>query len=269
MKKVLLTESELKDFILSLIAKILGVDVEKLKNKKIDTKKIEDKLDNALKDKEKKQPNSGKKITGKVKLVANFNSEQQQNIKYLINYMEDAGITNPYTQIGILSLISKECNFIPKSEVDYCKTKNSHIRKTFGSRVPASDSELNSLKCDPKKFFNRVYAKTVGNRGGNDGWLYRGRGFNQLTGIKNYEKYSKMAGFGTKLVENPDLLNQPEIAAKVALAFLTKGKSPSTFPNFTDKEEAAIYFADINAGGRPSSHRGKAIEATKKFDVVT
>jgi len=52
MKKVLLTESELKDFILSLIAKILGVDVEKLKNKKINVDKIEDKLGDVLKNKE-------------------------------------------------------------------------------------------------------------------------------------------------------------------------------------------------------------------------
>jgi hypothetical protein len=52
MKKVLLTESELKDFILSLIAKILGIDVEMLKNKKINTDKIEDKLDKVIKSKE-------------------------------------------------------------------------------------------------------------------------------------------------------------------------------------------------------------------------
>jgi putative chitinase len=205
--------------------------------------------------------------TGKVDISkGNFDGEQQKNISHLIDEMNKIGITNPNTQIGILSVISKESGFKPKSEVSYANTSNSRIRSLFGSRVAKlSDSEIDELKSDPRKFFNLIYAKTVGNQGGEDGWNYRGRGFNQLTGRKNYEKYGSMTG--ENLVSDPDLLNKPEVASKVALAFFTKGKSPSTFPDFTDKIEAAKYFADINAGGHTSSHRGNAVAAAEKFSV--
>ena len=207
-------------------------------------------------------------VDGDIELLGNFNQTQRNYIYFLIEEMEKIGITNPYTQIGILSVISKETNFIPKSEVSYATTPNSRIRNIFGRRVAnLSDSELNELKKDERKFFNLVYAKTVGNQGGEDGYKYRGRGFNQLTGIKNYEKYGKMIGMGNELVQNPDLVNEPKIAAKIALAFFTKGKSPSSFPNFTDKETAATYFADINAGGGVSGHRSNALAASERFGV--
>ena len=63
------------------------------------------------------------------------------------------------------------------------------------------------------------------------------------------------------------LVNNREIAARVAVEFFTKGKSARTFPKFKNKKEAAIHFADINAGGGVSSHRSNAIEASKKFEV--
>jgi len=237
--------------------------IEMLKSKNITSKDIKSHIDSSF-----DLGVGGSPITGNVMLKGNFDSVQKQNISLLLDEMKKNGITNPYTQIGILSVISKESNFKPKSEVSYANTDNSRIRKIFGSRVAKySDSELNQLKKNPKDFFNVVYAKTVGNQGGDDGWMYRGRGFNQLTGIKNYEKYGRMAGMGNDLVENPELMNDPKIAAKVAMIFFTKGKSASSFPNFNNKEDAAKYFADINSGGGVSSHRASALAAAKKFDA--
>lgn len=202
---------------------------------------------------------------GKVKLTGNFDGTAKNNISLLIDAMNEKGITDPLTQIGILSVIKKETNFKPKGEVSYAGTDNSRIRKIFGSRVKNfSDAELNALKSDQQKFFNHVYASTVGNQGGNDGWTYRGRGFNQLTGRKNYRKYGQLAGID--LEGNPEALNQLDVATKVAVQFLTKGKTD--FPKFKTKEEAAAYFADINSGGGVSSHRSNAIEASKSFDVA-
>ena len=203
---------------------------------------------------------------GDVKLTGSFDALQKRNISLLIDEMEKNGITNPYAQIGILSVVAKESGFKPKGEVSYSGTPNKRIRSIFGSRVAKySDDELEELKKDPQKFFNVVYAKTVGNQGGDDGWIYRGRGLNQLTGKKNYEKWGNLIGMGDKLVQNPELLNNPEVAAKLAVAFLTKNKS--SIPDFTSKEEAAKYFADVNAGGGVSSHRSNALEASKKFGV--
>jgi predicted chitinase len=268
-KKILITEEEKNH-----IKKLHNIQEQSFIEKGIELalKKMFDKSDktqpSSTETKTDTKPDEGVTVNGDVKIVGNFDAEQRKNINFLIDKMNEAGITNPYTQVGILSVINKECNFKPKSEVSYATTSNSRIRKIFGKRVAGySDSELDALKRDQRKFFNVVYAKTVGNRGGEDGFLYRGRGFNQLTGIKNYEKYSKMIGMGDELVKNPDLVNDPEIAAKIAIAFFTKGKSASTFPNFTDKVEAAEYFADINAGGTVSSHRSNAVAKTQNFDI--
>ena len=210
----------------------------------------------------------GTVVDGKVKITGSFNSEQLKNINYMIDEMNRTGIKDPLAQIGILSVINKECNFTPKNENSYATTSNERLRKLFGKRLSKySDSELSELKKDDKKFFNVIYAKTVGNQGGDDGFKYRGRGFNQLTGIKNYEKYGQLIGMGNKLVEDPELVNDTEIAAKIAIAFFTNGKTPD-FPDFGNEKDAAIYFADINAGGRPGSHRDKAIEKLDNFEVA-
>jgi len=60
----------------------------------------------------------------------------------------------------------------------------------------------------------------LGNKGSGDGDKFKGRGFIQLTGKSNYIKYSKLFGLGTELVKNPDLANDPEIAAKILASFL-------------------------------------------------
>lgn len=203
-----------------------------------------------------------------IKLVGGFDGEQKRNIGLIINHMNKFGIKDPLAKIGILSVISKESGFKPKSELSYAGTSNSRIKSIFGSRVAKySDSELTNLKKDPEKFFNVVYAKTAGNQGGDDGWKYRGRGLNQLTGRGNYEKYGNL--IGKDLVGNPDLVNDPNVASEIAVVFLTKGKSGDSFPKFKDKKDAATYFADINAGGAVGFHRSKAVSDSDKFDLVS
>ena len=62
--------------------------------------------------------------------------------------------------------------------------------------------------------------KDLGNEGQPDGERYRGRGFVQLTGRSNYTRYSEVLGLGTQLVEEPDMANEPKIAARLLAHFL-------------------------------------------------
>ena len=225
-----------------------------------------------------KATSTGPQSTGNIDISAgNFSAEQKENISYLINAMTDKGITDSLTQIGILSVISKECNFIPKSEAPYDTTSNSSIRNKFNDRVndltkqkisDLSETELDELKSNPEDFFNWVYGNMIGNGSvaSGDGYKYRGRGFNQLTGRGNYEKYG--GKIGEDLVGNPDKVNDVDIAAKIAIEFATKGKPASSFPTFTDKTDAAEFFADVNAGGTASSHRSNAVAASNKFNIA-
>jgi predicted chitinase len=62
--------------------------------------------------------------------------------------------------------------------------------------------------------------KDLGNQGTPDGERFKGRGFIQLTGRANYEKHGAAIGLGTKLIEDPDLANDPLIAARLLANFL-------------------------------------------------
>ena len=270
MKRIIrLTEQDLTGLLKGIVDLALGGTANNKKDvtskDEKETTSTDEKKTTSTDDKKSDTPNYNGD-TGKVFLKGNFDSTQKANIELMIKYMNKSGIKDPLTQIGVLSVISKESNFRPKSEVSYANTSNSRIRKIFGSRVSKySDSEMDSLKKNPERFFNVVYATTVGNQGGGDGWKYRGRGFNQLTGKKNYEKYGNI--IGRNLVGNPDLANDPTVAAEIAVAFFTKGKPGNAFPKFKNKTEAAAYFADINSGGGASRHRADAIAAVDKFDI--
>jgi peptidoglycan L-alanyl-D-glutamate endopeptidase CwlK len=62
--------------------------------------------------------------------------------------------------------------------------------------------------------------KDLGNQGPPDGERFKGRGFVQLTGRANYLEHGQAVGLGTQLVDNPDMANEPEIAAKLLASFL-------------------------------------------------
>jgi peptidoglycan L-alanyl-D-glutamate endopeptidase CwlK len=62
--------------------------------------------------------------------------------------------------------------------------------------------------------------RDLGNRGAPDGSSFKGRGFVQLTGRANYQKFSAQLGLGNRLVENPDLANDGKIAADLLALFL-------------------------------------------------
>ena len=210
---------------------------------------------------------------------AGLDSEQKSNVDLLIKYMEDAGITNVYAKVGILSVIGKESGFVPKNEICYDGTDNSRIMSIFGNcRLNPEKLQdeygmtLSQLKMDCEKFFDAVYGPnatsclgwSTGNDNPGDGYKYRGRGFNQITFKHNYQKYGDAVGMD--LVSDPDQLNDVDVAAEAAIKFLTKGR---TNFDFKDKEEATNYFLNVNAGGSNgrTESRQKAFEWMNKFEV--
>jgi putative chitinase len=60
----------------------------------------------------------------------------------------------------------------------------------------------------------------LGNLGPPDGERFKGRGFIQLTGRSNYALHSAAIGLGHQLVDEPDLANDPAIAARLLASFL-------------------------------------------------
>lgn len=81
-----------------------------------------------------------------------------------------------------------------------------------------------ALHRKPETLANVVYASRMGNgpTESGDGWKYRGRGLKQLTGKDNYSRCA--TALGLDLVNNPDLLLQPEGAALSAAWFWSVNK---------------------------------------------
>ena len=59
----------------------------------------------------------------------------------------------------------------------------------------------------------------LGNTSEGDGSKYKGRGIIQITGKSNYKAVGEI--LGVDLVENPELVNDPQYAAAAAMAYLT------------------------------------------------
>lgn len=145
-----------------------------------------------------------------------LNPDQIANAKLINKALLDIGLTNPFLRAGILAVASKESGFKLFHETSYRNTPNDRILSVFGAdRFRGFD--VGTLKKNDVDFFNLVYnRKDLGN-GPFDGYKFRGRGFNQLTGRYNYSQTGSKIGFD--LIANPDLLDSPEVAAKALAQF--------------------------------------------------
>jgi predicted chitinase len=117
-------------------------------------------------------------------------------------------------------------------KLDYSKTSNDRIRGIFKSATAGkSDEEINAMKSSPESMAEAVYGKDtkigrgMGNIEPGDGFKYRGRGYIQLTGKSNYAAASQAIFGDDTLVKNPDLVNDPKIAADVVAWYMERGKA--------------------------------------------
>jgi putative chitinase len=211
-------------------------------------------------DKEIKLPNEYETVSGSF-------SDTNKIIEKIIKALNRNGITNQFVQKAILATAAKESGFKSTREASYIKTPPKRIREIFGSRFKdLTDDQIEELKKDETKFWDRVYGgefgkKQLGNINPGDGAKFIGRGFNGLTGRKNYQIYSDMlkkSGINVDLIQNPEALeNNPDIAAEVnALYFLRRlsdpiikrkygNSNPNDFKNFETALKAAV---NANAG---------------------
>ena len=111
----------------------------------------------------------------------------------IVRALQESNITSPVAISNILATVKAESNFVAQSEVI---------------------TEENA---------NRNYARTDGNSAPGDGFKYRGRGYIQHTGKNQYIALSKF--LGVDLVNEPDKLNSPTLAAKAIVWFFLKYKN--------------------------------------------
>ncbi len=198
--------------------------------------------------------------------------QQKNNINVIKDEAKKNGITNPYSVAAILSIVSKESSFIPQSEnLNYNAER---LQKVFN----LSSTKANQIAGKPEAIGNAVYGGRYGNAA-NEGYKYRGRGYNQLTFKGNYDTYGKL--IGENLVENPDKVNDPKIAAKVLIAFNKKGieslknkgklqaYNSTGINDFKNLEDATMAFYHVTAGTGKSVDYVKGLRSNDSLGGMT
>ena len=151
-----------------------------------------------------------------------------------------------------MAQIQAECGFRPRSEnMNY---RASTLRRVFPTRVRSDAFAQELVAAGPAAIGNTLYGNRYGNAQ-DEGYKYRGRGLIQLTFKDNYTRYGRLAGH-PEIVQNPDLVNDPEIAVRIACAYI-KSKSISwgsyDFGALGEQFRVAVGYA--NQGGAETANR--------------
>ena len=132
-----------------------------------------------------------------------------------IGYLAEKGITDPYKIAIVLGHLKAESGLVPRSES--LKYSAEEIYRLFPKKFTSIEDARAVVAEGEEALGNRVYGSRMKNKA-DEGYKFRGRGYIQLTGRGNYEKYGKRLGLD--LVSNPDLANDPEVAMQIAAEFL-------------------------------------------------
>lgn len=187
-------------------------------------------------------------------------AKQKEAVSYIYQECIKAGITNLDMIAGLVAVANKETGLIPVSERPYTNSSNSYIKSIFTAKGypklhALTDQQLTDLKKNPEKFFNFLYDNKNGN-GVNEGYKYRGRGFNQITFKGNYKGISDK--FGVDYLSNPELINEPLGAGRGLIWYFTDNNRFFKPNEVTDVQDAVKKIYRHNAGwgnGWPTASR--------------
>ena len=170
-----------------------------------------------------------------------------RNKKQAINLLKASsiklGLFTPNSIATVIAIAAGESDLIPQSEnINYTPER---LRSTFPNLTEDQYNRCETAIRNKNKvaFFNIVYGEYAPQRVGNtsieDGGKFYGRGFFQLTGRSNYERYNRFTS--GDIVSNPELANNPQIASDLAAAFVfTRARGGSESRDFLESAIAAV-----------------------------
>jgi predicted chitinase len=173
-------------------------------------------------------------------------TSQKNNADIIINTLKSYGINNEFTISAILGVVMKETQLTPKSEnLSYSAKRITEV----WPRIPFEKAK--QLEKNPVALGNFVYGGRFGN-GMNDGYLFRGRGFNQLTFKDNYKTYGLL--INENLVSNPDKANEVQTAAKILFFYMKRNADRYNINlNNLNVDNAYNIIYSFNAGKNPTT----------------
>jgi len=183
-------------------------------------------------------------------------SKASAGIKALIAACDKVGLTTKEQKCALLGIAGGETGWIPQLEsYNYSPQRLKQIYSFATEADIQKYSNAAKKGMTREEFFSWAYGPTkrgknfLGNQTDADGGKYFGRGFIQLTGKANYQRYQNLAnatGLSLDIVNNPDSLdNDINVSALVAALYI-KDRTPA---GVNPKSNPDYFYAAKNAVG--------------------
>lgn len=134
---------------------------------------------------------------------------------------ERFGIDTPEAVAMFLAQAAHESGHF-KSTVENLNYSADRLRAVWPARFPTAESAA-PYNRNPEMIANKVYASRMGNGDeySGEGYAFRGRGYFMVTGKSNYFALATALAM-PEIMDNPDLVAEPEVAALSAAWFWHK-----------------------------------------------
>ena len=139
-----------------------------------------------------------------------------------------AGLRQDQLEYFIGQCVTETKNY-KRLEEDLNYTSTARLMQVFPKRIKNKKMAKKFIG-NPEALANYVYANRNGNKYAGDGWKYRGRGYLMLTGRELYQQAGD--ALGLDLVNNPDMVLDPKIAARTAIWYW-QSKVSKRIPDFS------------------------------------
>lgn len=161
-------------------------------------------------------------VSGKADQVASsFGGGSKARKQALQVEMANSGITDPREQAMFMAQMDHESGGFKATEESFNYRSADRLMAVSGSaRKHGKPAVEAAMAQGPEAIAELMYGGRMGNTEKGDAHKYRGRGAIQLTGKDNYAAASK--DLGLDLVSNPELAEDPAVAAKVATWYWKK-----------------------------------------------
>lgn len=167
----------------------------------------------------------------------NTQTKASEGIKALIAACDKVGLTTKEQKCALLGIAGGETGWIPQLEnYSYSKSRIKQIFSFLTDEEADKYSDAKKKGMSREEFFSFIYGTTkrgkgyLGNLNDEDGGKFFGRGFIQLTGRYNYNRYNNMAkkmGLDIDIVNNPDSLDSDINVSAIVAALYIKDRVPS------------------------------------------
>lgn len=158
-----------------------------------------------------------------------------------------------------LGQIGNECGRLTILEENMNYRSVERLQAVWPKRFPTRASAA-SYVGNPKALADKVYGGRLGNDRPGDGYLFRGRGFVQITGRGSYREMGRKLGI--PLEQNPDLAFHPEHALKIACETWASKQQPGErdMNRLSDANKLEALTYRINGGYTNIEDRRAAFE---------